>query len=296
MTASLYEILPVTLLTSVKAPSPFLHPQHRDAPASGGETASFRVPDTGVDDARPRGSGFMSALLARRDAEVFAGRGAVATPAASERSASARHRYSIKSSACSDVLRRAISGIDGYLSYCCGVKPFSRDERCLLRYAATSSPGVIRLSDGTVLAPGDLVIDLHLWNEHIPPVPKQGPDLAWARLVAQWMKHSVALLAEAVETHPELCGAKAVRAKTNFVGWGGHSESMSRLIERFGFEDVDEGASSIPERVHDAFENILIGALTWTHNPEALRCTKLIRQRRPVWMSVERLCDRHRRG
>ena len=68
---------------------------------------------------------------------------------------------------------------------------------------------------------------------------------------------------------------------------------MSRLIGRFGFEDVDEGAASVPGRLHDAFENILIGALTWTHNPEALRRDKLIRQRRPVWMSVATLRRRH---
>ena len=148
-------------------------------------------------------------------------------------SAAPRHGYAIASSAGSNALRRAISRIDGGLSYCCGVKPFSRDGRCLLRYAAISSPGDYRLSDGTVLKAGDLVIDLHLWNEHIPPVPKAGPDLAWARLVSQWMKHSLVLLAEAVRTDPALRGAKAIRARTNFTGWGGQSESLSRLIARF---------------------------------------------------------------
>ena len=201
--------------------------------------------------------------------------------------AGAQHRYAIASTAGSEVLRRAISGLDGYLTYCCGVKPFASDERCLLRYATIPSPGDFRLTDGTGLKRGDLVIDLHLWNEHIPPVPKRGPDLAWARLVAQSMKHSLTLLSDAVEANPDLRGARAIRARTNFVGWGGQSESMSRLIGRFGFEDVDEGTASMPERVHDAFENILIGALTWTHNPEALRRDKLIRQRRPVWMSVD---------
>ena len=201
-------------------------------------------------------------------------------------------------SAGSDVVRRTIARCDDYLSRRCGVKPFSPDERCLLRYAAMSSPGAFRLSDGAVLRRGDLVIDLHLWNEHIPPEPKRGPDLAWARLMAGRMKHSLALLAEAVDARPELADARAVRAKINFVGWGARSESLPRLIGRFGFEDVDEGAASLPERVHDAFENILIGALTWTHNPEALRLEKLVRQRRPVWMSAATLRARHgaRRG
>lgn len=235
--------------------------------------------------------------LSLRGAAAFDGAGAPgwsAAPAAG--GTAARHGYAIRSSTGSDVLRRAISAVDDGLSRCCGVKPFSRDERCLLRYAAIASPGDYRLADGTVLKAGDPVIDLHLWNEHIPPVPKAGPDLAWARLVSQWMKHSLVLLAEAARTDPELRGARAIRAKTNFVGWGGQSESMSRLIARFGFEDVDEGAASMPERVHDALENILIGALTWTHNPEALRRDKLIRQRRPVWMSADTLRRRHSGG
>jgi hypothetical protein len=47
------------------------------------------------------------------------------------------------------------------------------------------------------------------------------------------------------------------------------------------------------ERIHTAFENILIAALIWTHNPEAVRRDKLLRKRRPVWMSRERLLQRY---
>ena len=205
---------------------------------------------------------------------------------------SGRHGYAISSSITSDMLRRAISGVDDRLSHRCGVKPFAQDERCLLRYAVLSSPCTFTLSDGTEVKAGHPVVDRHVWNAHIPPVPRQGPDLAWARLVARWLKHSLMLLARAVDAETEMQSAKAIRARTNFVGWGEQSESLSRLIERFGFEDVDEGLATLPERIHDAFENILIGALTWTHNPEALRRDRLVRRRRPVWMSVDALRGR----
>ena len=262
------ETSPVTLLSSFQAaPSP-RHARPRLAPAPGRDGIPSRAADGGPAEAAPP--------------DWISPDGIPARPG-----------RAIASSAGSAMLRRAISGVDGYLSSCCGVKPYSGDERCLLRYAAIPSPGAYRLSDGTAVRPGDGVIDLHLWNEHIPPVPKAGPDLAWARLLARRMDHSLALLAAAAATHPELRGAKAVRARTNFVGWGRPSESLSRLIGRFGFEDVDEGAASLPARVHDALENVLIGALTWTHNPEALRRDKLIRQRRPVWMSTDLLRRRH---
>lgn len=296
-------ILPVTLLAFVKAPSTKHHGSTLEAPPSEPDVLGYRDGGSGAGSFWEGGSGASKPFRAGWVASWLQARAlgsatlqADLHPYAPEVDAGAPpvpRKYAIKSAVGSDMLRRAISGIDDYLSHCCGVKPFSLDEHCLLRHAMMSSPGAYHLSDGTRLEPGDLVVDLHLWNEHIPPVPEQGPDMAWARLVAQMLKHSLHLLAETLEADPELRGAKAIRAKTNFVGWRDHSESMSRLIRRFGFEDVDEGAASVPVRVHDAFENILIGALTWTHNPEALRRNKLIRQRRPVWMSAGKLLDLH---
>jgi hypothetical protein len=208
-------------------------------------------------------------------------------------SSHAKRRSTVKSAAEVDTLRRAIIAVDGRLSQLCNVESYSTDPRCLLRIAPMACPMGVCLSDGSRLAVGDLVLDLHLWNEHIPPAPPRGPDLAWARLIAKCMEYSFGLLAEALVAEPTLRDAAAIRAKTNFVGWGDHSESMSRLIRRFGFEDVDEGAKPLPTRVHDAFENLLICALTWTHNPGALRRDKLIRQRRPVWISRAALLDRY---
>lgn len=270
------ETRPVTLHFDLRAPE-ILRRARRAFPAAPGmPDACFRLVGSDTVDAPPtRGTRF-----------------ARATPP-SPLAHGAAERYSIASSPGAAVLRRAIREFDGYLSRRCGVGPFSGDERCLLRRAVIPSPGDCLLADGTRIVAGDPVIDLHLWNEHIPPVPEGGPDLAWGRLVAQRLQHSLGLLCTAVRTDPDLCAAKAIRAKTNFVGWGEQGESLSRLIGRFGFKDVSEGAASIPERVHDAFENVLIGALTWTHNPRALRRGKLVRRRRPVWMSVDVLRRRY---
>jgi len=136
---------------------------------------------------------------------------------------------------------------------------------------------------------GALVADLHLWNEHIPPMPKGGPDLVWARQVSTQVRRSLDELARNFASTPELKEAQACRARTNFLGHGRSSESLSRVIKRFGFEEVDEGSPAMPTRIHDLFENVLIAALVWTHNPEALRSDKCIRQRRPVWMPRDKL-------
>ena len=194
------------------------------------------------------------------------------------------------------VFRRAIGNLDAYLSRRQGIASFSDDDRCILRFAPTFASSTFTLSDGAQIRPGDLVIDIHCWNERIPRMPKGGADLRWAHQASSRLRYSLELLAQASVTMPELRDARACRARVNFVGQGSPNASVSRIVERLGFEDVDEGAGSVRARLHDAFENVLIGLLVWTHNPEAWRRDKMIRQRRPVWTSREKLLRLHGRG
>lgn len=191
-----------------------------------------------------------------------------------------------------NAFRRAISRLDDRLSRHHCVREFTASPECLLRYALVTSPASVLLSDGACIQAGELIADLHLWNAHIPPIPKGGPNLAWARHTCTRLHHSLQELARVSSESPDLREVRACRARVNFAGRGCSRESLSRLIGRFGFEDVDEGSTSMQGAIHDVFENVLIGALVWTHNPVALRRDKLIRGRRPVWMSRERLLSR----
>lgn len=190
-------------------------------------------------------------------------------------------------------IRRFIARIDDGLSRRAEVQPYSEDPGCMLRIAQTRARRTIQLSDGSQIRPGDLVLDVHCWNERVPAMPAGGADLAWALKTAGRLRYSLGLLARAVEATPALQGTRAVRARVNFVGLGGSNKSVSRIIARLGFEDVDEGRGAWSEQVHDALENVLIAALVWTHNPAALRRDKLLRERRPVWCSRERLAALH---
>ena len=192
------------------------------------------------------------------------------------------------------VIRRAISAFDGFLSQHHGVAPFSDDEKCILRVAIIPAGRTVRLSDGTDIGPNDLIADVHCWNERIPSMPKGGANLAWAQSVSTRLRHSLGLLAHAMVDDPRLSPARACRAKVNFVGLGCSNESVSRIIHRLGYEDVDEGARTVRVLAHDALENILISALVWTHSPEALKREKMIRERRPVWSSRAKMLQLYR--
>ena len=190
-------------------------------------------------------------------------------------------------------LRRAVVALDGYLSRQNGVVVLSDDEDCILRIALVPARRAVRLSDGAEIRPGDAVADVHCWNERIPSVPRGGANLAWAQQASLRLRHSLRLLAHAMATDPDLLAVKACRANVNFVGLGCSNASVSRIIQRLGYEDVDEGAKTAAAHLHEALENVLIGALVWTHNPEALRREKMMRERRPVWSSRARMLSLH---
>ncbi|MCW6509892.1 YkoP family protein [Lichenifustis flavocetrariae] len=190
-------------------------------------------------------------------------------------------------------VRQIIGGIDQRLSRNQGVKPFSHDERCILRYALLRSPWSFSLSDGSRVERGDPVIDIHCWNERVPPMPSSGPELAWAQDISKRLRYSLRLLAAEMITDPALQPARACRARVNFVGRGCSNESVSRIIGRLGFEDINEGPSSSWALIHDQLENVLTAALVWTYNPKALRRDKMVREKRPVWASRETLLQRY---
>lgn len=196
-------------------------------------------------------------------------------------------------SASATALRKAIASLDDHLSAHYGVAPYHTDSRCLFRLAVAFAESDLVLSDGQAIKAGAAIAELHLWNDHVPLLPRNGPDLTWGRLLSRRIRLSLRLLAIALETDPALRTIVACRAMTNFLGLHHTGESLTHLIRRLGFEEVDEGVASMPVRIHDAFENILIAALVWTHNPHALRRDKLIRQRRPVWISRQRLLLLH---
>ena len=190
-------------------------------------------------------------------------------------------------------LRRAIMALDARLSRHNGVVPFSDDKDCILRIALVPARRTVCLSDGAEIRPGDTIADVHCWNERIPAMPAGGADLVWAQKASLRLRRSLELLAHAMATDPSLVAVKACRANVNFVGLGCSNRSVTRIIARLGYEDVDEGAKPISMRFHETLENVLIGALVWTHNPEALRREKMMRQRRPVWSSRARMLNMH---
>jgi ceramide glucosyltransferase len=87
-------------------------------------------------------------------------------------------RLSVKER-CIDLVGRTVRSLDGLLRRWYHIYEFSNREACLLRLAIRTSDADVMLSDGTCIQRGDPLGELHFWNEHVPSIPKAGPDLAW---------------------------------------------------------------------------------------------------------------------
>jgi hypothetical protein len=187
-----------------------------------------------------------------------------------------------------------IERIDARLRVREGVYEYSASPDCIFRIQVTNSREAIRLSDGTQLRPGDQIINLHLWNEQLPIVPKNGATLSWARQMSQAAQLSLRELALYLVARPDLTSVVALRANMSF-GRAEQSEQITRIAARYGFEAAGPAEpGTMAERLHRYGENVLISLMVIARNTAAFRLQSLRRNRTPVYMSRRELETRFR--
>ncbi len=190
-------------------------------------------------------------------------------------------------------LKAPIRRLDAWLRRRQGIFEFSDDPRCILRAARVVCREVICLEDGTQVAPGDPLGELHLHNEHLPKIPRGGAGIAWAGEARRNMHHSLHLLAHAVTNDSRLAKVHAFRATPALVTRGGMRQ-MERVGSRLHFQRIDSAKSpGIWRRTHATLENILVGMLIWTFNPGGLRALGLRRERHTFWISRRMLIKKY---
>ena len=99
-------------------------------------------------------------------------------------------------------MRILVRALDTVLRWVYGVFEFCDDEACLLRLRVTRAPHAIPLPDGEVPA-GAPVLEPHLWNEHMPPIPQEGADVAWAVRTYRMLVDSLPAVAYQIRHDPK---------------------------------------------------------------------------------------------
>jgi hypothetical protein len=190
------------------------------------------------------------------------------------------------------LVRGAILRLDAWLRRKQDFIEYSTSPTCILRVVVTEADTEVRLSDGVVVAPGELIIDLHFWNERMPQTTSECQGLAWGGRFGRQLMRSIAELAHAVGQHPRLCDAVAVRARLSPSGERDQADA-ERFAHWFGFEYPSARRPPLARRLHDAAEDIWLLMLAWTFNPGSLRTRSIVRRRDDLWISKAGLVERY---
>ena len=171
------------------------------------------------------------------------------------------------------------------------VYEYSDHPDCLFRIQRAKAAAVVELADGVRVRKGDPILNLHLWNEHMPRLDPGGMDFKWARLIGREITTSLERLA----THmaEDLCYADvvALRAEMRF-GTAEQNVRIVRLSARYGFESVRMSDNERYGAVRELGENALVLMLVLAANPGAARFCALKHDCALIYMSRANL-DRH---
>ena len=172
--------------------------------------------------------------------------------------------------------------LDQALRCCLGIREFSNRADCVLRVSVVRRRSTFELAEGAVLTPGDRILELHFWNEHLAYCPNGDEPqeiFGWALCLQRRLRTSLMLLADRAVLLEDLHKYQAVHACLVVP-----PKNVDRAMKRLGFE------TSYPERstsqqVHDHLKGILIGMLAWAYNPHGVRRVKQSSTVVELWMS-----------
>lgn len=180
------------------------------------------------------------------------------------------------------LLEHAVFGLDRWLRRWHGVYEYTSDPACILRINRAEAEVDLMLSDGSHIHPGDPILNLHLWNEHIQPMPKDGATLAWARRLSRAVDFSLRELAQFLASQRDLDDISALRADMR-LGTTGQRRQLARIAAHYGFESAAFRADTGSLRHFG--ENILMCLLVLAANPAAIRTDVLRRDHALVYLS-----------
>jgi hypothetical protein len=164
------------------------------------------------------------------------------------------------------------------------------DPNCVLRIRRIAAPHTAAC-DGQTIQRGEPIIEIHLWNERIPPMPADGPDLAWAVQMQRLLVGSFRMLARQVQSDPQLAGARAIVGMTSMLAPRDRPGGL-RLMEHLGFTVLPY--HNPLGRFGEFWENFYTWWIMWTYNQASLRHRRLFRLvRAEVWMTMAELLSRY---
>ena len=189
------------------------------------------------------------------------------------------------------LLRAVIRRFDAYLCRVYRVYEFTQDPECILRLAPTIARQPLQAHGVTVVQPGEALLEIHLWNEHMTPLNASENSIAWGSRTLRQFKYSLQLAARHVASQPGLAGMRGIFAVTSVLS-SEHNSNRPGFMERLGFITLPYhnklGAFG------EFWENFYAWWIMWTYNPLSLRSRRLTGMRRSeMWMPMSDFMQRY---
>jgi hypothetical protein len=192
-------------------------------------------------------------------------------------------------------LRRIVRRLDALLRQVCEIREFSHAEWCLLRIAIGSSDRDFTFADGTCIRRGEPIGELHLWNEHVPPLPERGPDLGWALQFRHRLRRSLHELSVYVERDPAYRSIRAFRGE-GVLGSRHEVKRLAAMARAWGFDVPRAERQGWRRMAGDFWRNLYAFALLWAFNPGGTKGHALRELRRDeFWITREALTRQYGR-
>ena len=183
-------------------------------------------------------------------------------------------------------MRRIIRAFDGWLAQTEGVFEFTQSPDCILRLRRGRASETIRLAEATIPA-GAPTLEIHLWNDRIPPIPPSGANMAWAGWMTRRFIGSFRLVAGYMLAEPDLQSIRAVCGITVLA-----DSSGGKILSRLGFTFLPY--HSPLGRFGEFWENFYTWWLMWAYNAVSVQRRSMLSMRRTeFWMDAETFLRRH---
>jgi hypothetical protein len=189
-------------------------------------------------------------------------------------------------------LTKAILALDASLRRRYSIVEYTDNPLCIFRMHVVRSSRELTLSDGTHLHRGERMVDLHFWNDQVPPSSQAGMTFSRASQMTRRTEISLQELAQYLKREPDLQDISIIRINFPAVTQR-KGEQMARILARFGFEAIAESESpSLSELIRRFGENILISLVIMAYNAGAVGSDSLMRTRAPFYISRRKLESR----
>lgn len=182
-----------------------------------------------------------------------------------------------------------VRAFDLWLSRQYGIFPFDESPDCIVHVQVSKATHPLEFPDCAVVETGQPVVLLHLWNEHLPPMPPEGPNLGWSNRTMRLFVDSLRGLARQFRRDPRLEGVRAVGGVTALFSPDGRASGV-RWMERLGFMVAPYHRPL--GRFGEFWENLYSWWLLEAYNPGSMRHRSLLSLwRAEIWMPVEKFVD-----